>query len=35
VVLASVIATLPMLVIFSFLGRRYLVEGNATTGRKG
>jgi len=35
VVLAtSVIATLPMLVIF-FLGQRYFVEGIATTGRKG
>jgi multiple sugar transport system permease protein len=35
VVLAtSVIATLPMLVIF-FIGRRYFVEGIATTGRMG
>jgi hypothetical protein len=30
----SVIATLPMLVIF-FLGQRYFVEGIATTGHKG
>ena len=34
VLAASVIATLPMLVIF-FLGQRYFVEGIATTGRKG
>jgi ABC-type glycerol-3-phosphate transport system permease component len=34
VLAASVVATLPMLVIF-FLGQRYLVEGIATTGRKG
>jgi multiple sugar transport system permease protein len=34
VLAASVIATVPMLVIF-FLGQRYFVEGIATTGRKG
>jgi iron complex outermembrane recepter protein len=34
VLAASVIATLPMLVIF-FIGQRYFVEGIATTGRKG
>jgi multiple sugar transport system permease protein len=34
VLAASVIATLPMLLIF-FLGQRYFVEGIATTGRKG
>ena len=34
VLAASVIATLPMIVIF-FLGQRYFVEGIATTGRKG
>jgi multiple sugar transport system permease protein len=34
VLAASVIATLPMLVIF-FLGQRYFVEGIATTGHKG
>ena len=34
VLAASVIATLPMLVIF-FLGQRYFVAGIATTGRKG
>jgi multiple sugar transport system permease protein len=34
VLAASVIATIPMLVIF-FLGQRYFVEGIATTGRKG
>jgi multiple sugar transport system permease protein len=34
VLAASVIATLPMLVIF-FLSQRYFVEGIATTGRKG
>jgi multiple sugar transport system permease protein len=33
VVLASVLATLPMLVIF-FLGQRYFVEGVAPTGRQ-
>jgi hypothetical protein len=33
VLAASVIATVPMLVIF-FLGQRYFVEGIATTGRK-
>ena len=34
VLAASVIATVPMLIIF-FIGQRYLVEGIATTGRKG
>jgi multiple sugar transport system permease protein len=34
VLAASVIATVPMLVIF-FVGQRYFVEGIATTGRKG
>jgi multiple sugar transport system permease protein len=34
VLAASVVATLPMLIIF-FLGQRYFVEGIATTGRKG
>ena len=34
VLAASVIATVPMLIIF-FLGQRYFVEGIATTGRKG
>lgn len=34
VLAASVIVTLPMVVIF-FLGQRYFVEGIATTGRKG
>jgi multiple sugar transport system permease protein len=34
VLAASVVATVPMLVIF-FLGQRYFVEGIATTGRKG
>jgi multiple sugar transport system permease protein len=34
VLAASVIATLPMLVIF-FIGQRYFVAGIATTGRKG
>jgi multiple sugar transport system permease protein len=34
VLAASVIATVPMLVIF-FIGQRYFVEGIATTGRKG
>jgi hypothetical protein len=34
VLAARVIATVPMLVVF-FIGQRYLVEGIATTGRKG
>jgi multiple sugar transport system permease protein len=34
VLAASVIATVPMLIIF-FIGQRYFVEGIATTGRKG
>jgi ABC-type glycerol-3-phosphate transport system permease component len=34
VLAASVIATVPMLIIF-FLGQRYFVEGIATIGRKG
>lgn len=34
VLAASVIATLPMVLLF-FLGQRYFVEGVATTGRKG
>jgi multiple sugar transport system permease protein len=34
VLAASVIATVPMLIIF-FVGQRYFVEGIATTGRKG
>jgi multiple sugar transport system permease protein len=34
VLAASVVATVPVLVIF-FLGQRYFVEGIATTGRKG
>jgi multiple sugar transport system permease protein len=34
VIAATVIATLPMIVIF-FLGQRYFVEGIAATGRKG
>jgi multiple sugar transport system permease protein len=34
VLAASVISTLPMVVLF-FLGQRYFVEGIATTGRKG
>jgi ABC-type glycerol-3-phosphate transport system permease component len=33
VLAASVIATLPMIVVF--LGQRHFVEGIATTGRKG
>ena len=34
VLAASVIATVPLLVIF-FLGQRYFLEGIATTGSKG
>ena len=34
VLAASIIATVPMLIIF-FLGQRYFVEGIAATGRKG
>ena len=33
VLAASVVATVPMLIIF-FIGQRYFVEGIATTGRK-
>jgi multiple sugar transport system permease protein len=31
---ASLLATLPMLILFSF-GQRYFVDGVATSGRKG
>lgn len=34
VLAASVIATVPMIIVF-FLGQRYFVQGAATTGRKG
>jgi multiple sugar transport system permease protein len=34
VMVASLVVTLPMLVLFAF-GQRYFVEGVATTGRKG
>jgi len=34
IVTASVILTLPMIVVF-FLGQRHFVEGIATTGSKG
>jgi ABC-type glycerol-3-phosphate transport system permease component len=34
VMAASVIATVPMIIVF-FLGQRYFVQGAATTGRKG
>jgi multiple sugar transport system permease protein len=34
VMVASLLVTLPMLILFAF-GQRYFVEGIATTGRKG